>query len=375
MLEELRAEMPDATHHCSAWRIASPSIDRALDDGEPSGSAGRPILSQLTGRDLVDTIVIVTRYYGGTKLGVGGLVRAYGSAAAAVLDTLTPIPHLQTTTLTLEYTYADANAVDHVLTQHNIPLTPPTFTETIQRTIQAPLPTASPPTSPNQRHRRPNQTERNFGDVVRVAFAKRANATRTTSPKLRSAGSGVGGFGGEDAAQEVQDGSDAGGGDEVAVDGLPDDAGFWGAGDWGADEGGVGVGDLDGEHGDAETSLGGGDDRGDAVGAHHDRGVADVLGEPSVLATELLGVGEEDDAVAVEVARRHAELLDVFGRCVQAEVDREELLDDEVLLSGTRETKRDVCFTAGEVDLAVGADEVEHDARGSGGETSRDMAR
>lgn len=141
VLEELRAEMPDATHHCSAWRIASPSIDRALDDGEPSGSAGRPILSQLTGRDLVDTIVIVTRYYGGTKLGVGGLVRAYGSATAAVLDTLTPIPHVQTTTLTLEYAYADANAVDHVLTQHNIPLTPPTFTETIQRTIQAPLPT------------------------------------------------------------------------------------------------------------------------------------------------------------------------------------------------------------------------------------------
>lgn len=141
VLEELRAEMPDATHHCSAWRIASPSIDRALDDGEPSGSAGRPILSQLTGRDLVDTIIIVTRYYGGTKLGVGGLVRAYGSAAAAVLETLTPIPHLKTTTLTLEYTYADANAIDHVLTQHNIPLTPPTFTETIHRTIQAPLPT------------------------------------------------------------------------------------------------------------------------------------------------------------------------------------------------------------------------------------------
>jgi len=140
VLEALRAEMPDATHHCSAWRIASPSIDRALDDGEPSGSAGRPILAQLTGRDLVNAIVIVTRYYGGTKLGVGGLVRAYGSAAAAVLDTLTPIPHQQTTTLVLQYTYADASAVDRVLTDHDIPLTPPTFTEKIQRTIQAPLP-------------------------------------------------------------------------------------------------------------------------------------------------------------------------------------------------------------------------------------------
>ena len=137
-VQSLRDEMPDATHHCAAWRIATPSIDRALDDGEPSGSAGRPILAQLTGRDLVNAIVVITRYFGGTKLGVGGLVRAYGSAAAAVLDELTPIPHLPTTTLTLEYTYADANAIDHVLTQHAIPLTPPTFTEKIQRTIEVP---------------------------------------------------------------------------------------------------------------------------------------------------------------------------------------------------------------------------------------------
>ncbi len=85
-LAEVASEMPDAGHHCWAWRIASPSIDRASDDGEPSGSAGRPILSQLTGRDLVDTAVIVSRYWGGTKLGVGGLVRAYGGAAGEALD-------------------------------------------------------------------------------------------------------------------------------------------------------------------------------------------------------------------------------------------------------------------------------------------------
>ncbi len=85
-LAVVRAEMPDAGHHCSAWRLASPAIERASDDGEPGGSAGRPILAQLTGRDLVDTAVIVSRFWGGTKLGVGGLARAYGGAAGLALD-------------------------------------------------------------------------------------------------------------------------------------------------------------------------------------------------------------------------------------------------------------------------------------------------
>ncbi len=87
LLDELRSEWPDASHHCWAWRLAAPAIDRAGDDGEPSGSAGRPILAALTGRELVDTAVIVTRWFGGTKLGVGGLVRAYGGTAAQALDT------------------------------------------------------------------------------------------------------------------------------------------------------------------------------------------------------------------------------------------------------------------------------------------------
>lgn len=85
-LIEVSSELPDASHHCWAWRIARPAIDRVGDDGEPGGSAGRPILAQLTGRDLVDTAVIVSRYWGGTKLGVGGLVRAYGGAAGEALD-------------------------------------------------------------------------------------------------------------------------------------------------------------------------------------------------------------------------------------------------------------------------------------------------
>lgn len=77
----------DASHHCYAFRVGDPNnpIERYSDDGEPSGTAGRPILDQIRGRDLVGVIVIVTRWFGGTKLGKGGLVRAYGGCAAGAL--------------------------------------------------------------------------------------------------------------------------------------------------------------------------------------------------------------------------------------------------------------------------------------------------
>lgn len=119
-LAGLRAEMPDATHHCSAWRLASPSLERAHDDGEPGGSAGRPILAQLQGRGLVNAAVIVTRYYGGTKLGVGGLVRAYGGAAALVLDGAQTEPYVPRLTLRIVHGYPDADVVEHLLAEAKV---------------------------------------------------------------------------------------------------------------------------------------------------------------------------------------------------------------------------------------------------------------
>lgn len=83
----LRAEYYDARHCCYAYRLGVGGLDfRAVDDGEPSSTAGRPILGQLLSRDLTDVLVVVVRYFGGTKLGVGGLIEAYGSAAAEALD-------------------------------------------------------------------------------------------------------------------------------------------------------------------------------------------------------------------------------------------------------------------------------------------------
>ena len=114
-LAGVEAELPDATHHCWAWRIEEPAIDRAGDAGEPGGSAGRPILAQLVGRNLVDTAVIVSRWFGGTKLGVGGLVRAYGGAAALVLDNAVTVPRRRWVPVSVTHLYADGEAVERAL--------------------------------------------------------------------------------------------------------------------------------------------------------------------------------------------------------------------------------------------------------------------
>lgn len=87
LLAAARKQYHDARHHCSAWRFGLDGRRfRYSDDGEPSGSAGKPILAVIDGRELVDVAVVVVRWFGGTKLGVGGLVRAYGAAAAETLD-------------------------------------------------------------------------------------------------------------------------------------------------------------------------------------------------------------------------------------------------------------------------------------------------
>lgn len=82
-----RAAEPDARHHCFGYVIGtSERIEKASDDGEPSGTGGAPILEVLRKRDLTDTVAVVTRYFGGVLLGAGGLIRAYGQAAAQTID-------------------------------------------------------------------------------------------------------------------------------------------------------------------------------------------------------------------------------------------------------------------------------------------------
>lgn len=114
VLEDRSRAMHDATHHCSAWRLRE-GLWRANDAGEPSGSAGAPILAAIDGAGLVDCMVVVTRYFGGTKLGVGGLVRAYGEAAQealALAPRRTGVPALR---LRVSYAYAHTSAVMRAL--------------------------------------------------------------------------------------------------------------------------------------------------------------------------------------------------------------------------------------------------------------------
>jgi uncharacterized YigZ family protein len=113
------AEFDDARHHCFAWRIDADET-RSSDDGEPSGSAGRPILAQIDGHDLVRTVVVVTRYFGGVKLGVGGLIRAYGGAAGKALDRAPIVTEARTERLVIPHGYDDTSAVAGVLAQFDL---------------------------------------------------------------------------------------------------------------------------------------------------------------------------------------------------------------------------------------------------------------
>jgi len=85
-IAEIKEKYSDATHNVSAFRVESSKVDQEPveyfdDDGEPSGSSGPPILEAIKGKELLNTVIIVTRYFGGTKLGIGGLIRAYGDTA------------------------------------------------------------------------------------------------------------------------------------------------------------------------------------------------------------------------------------------------------------------------------------------------------
>ena len=104
-LHDARKSYHDATHHCSAFRllIDDTIAEASSDDGEPSGSAGLPMLQQLEGKDLYNVLAIVIRYYGGTKLGVGGLVRAYSDAVSEALEQATVITRTLMAHITIRF--------------------------------------------------------------------------------------------------------------------------------------------------------------------------------------------------------------------------------------------------------------------------------
>ena len=115
-LDGLRKRYYDATHHCYAWRLGPEGENvRMNDDGEPSSTAGRPILGQLLSRQVTDALVVVVRYFGGTKLGVPGLIAAYKESAAAVLDAAEVVQRTVNTVLRIGFGYLAMNDVMRIV--------------------------------------------------------------------------------------------------------------------------------------------------------------------------------------------------------------------------------------------------------------------
>ena len=122
LVERARREYHDARHHCYAYRIGlDGSKWRANDDGEPSGSAGRPILGQIDSLGLSDVLVIVVRYFGGIKLGIPGLVRAYKSSTADALANAAPIEKIAGKWYTLTFPYGSLPPVMKAVKDMDLP--------------------------------------------------------------------------------------------------------------------------------------------------------------------------------------------------------------------------------------------------------------
>lgn len=119
-LQQLKKMHPKASHHCFAWRFGFEGEQfRSSDDGEPSGSAGKPIEGQILGRKLTNVMVVVVRYFGGSLLGVPGLINAYKTAAAEALDQCGIIERNIEHTIRIQFDYTMMNDVQMVIKQHH----------------------------------------------------------------------------------------------------------------------------------------------------------------------------------------------------------------------------------------------------------------
>ncbi|GIL23372.1 MAG: hypothetical protein BroJett042_18850 [Bacteroidota bacterium] len=129
-LTTLRKKYFDATHHCYAWMLGpEKSKYRANDDGEPNHSAGDPILGQIKAHNLTNVLLVVVRYFGGTKLGVGGLVQAYKAASAAALANAKIISCEVTSSFTIQYDYAATPLVMNLVKEFDLKIQKQYFTD------------------------------------------------------------------------------------------------------------------------------------------------------------------------------------------------------------------------------------------------------
>ena len=136
-IEAVRSREPSATHHCFAYRLGS-ALERSSDDGEPRDTAGPPILRRIVGAELSDVVVVVTRYYGGTNLGRGGLIRAYGAAAAAAIDAAKIIVRPMTEVVSFGHSYEMSGPVDSVVAEFGADVVSADYGESVTLGVAVP---------------------------------------------------------------------------------------------------------------------------------------------------------------------------------------------------------------------------------------------
>lgn len=126
----LKKEHHSARHHCYAWQLGFEEIKtRANDDGEPSSTAGKPILGQIQSFGVTNVLIVVVRYFGGTLLGVSGLINAYRNAAADALNNAKIVEKIVESQFELFFTYNELNDVMHILKQENYTIVSTDFKE------------------------------------------------------------------------------------------------------------------------------------------------------------------------------------------------------------------------------------------------------
>jgi len=137
VINRIRSEFGDATHNCFAYRIGPDGGEtRMADDGEPRGTAGRPIRESIEKHSVTNVVVVVTRYYGGTKLGVGGLKRAYSEAASDALQTAQKAEMFVTEQLVASFPHSYISSVMHAITKVSARVSDAVYDEEVHRTIE-----------------------------------------------------------------------------------------------------------------------------------------------------------------------------------------------------------------------------------------------
>jgi len=138
ILESIRKKSYDANHHCYAYRVGLGKnvVFRYSDDGEPNGTAGKPIYDRLEGQELTNLILIVTRYFGGTKLGTGGLTHAYSDTAKAVLEKAGTLEKQITDQIPMVVQFSDYSPVERTVHQLGGKIVESDFSDIVKLTVQ-----------------------------------------------------------------------------------------------------------------------------------------------------------------------------------------------------------------------------------------------